>query len=111
MVDGRFQKVEGSDFELECELVLLAMGFTGTEPGGLLDALGVERDERTNVARDASYRTNLDDVWVCGDMGRGQSLIVWAIAEGRACAAAVDEALMGETALHAPVTPTDRPLV
>jgi glutamate synthase (NADPH) small chain len=111
MVDGRFQKVEGSDFELECELVLLAMGFTGTEPGGLLDQLGVERDERTNVARDSTYKTNVDDVWVCGDMGRGQSLIVWAIAEGRACAAAVDEALMGETALHAPVAPTDRPLV
>ena len=111
MIDGRFQKVEGSDFELECELVLLAMGFTGPESGGLLDALGVDRDERSNVARDARYKTNLDDVWVCGDMGRGQSLIVWAIAEGRACAAAVDEALMGETALPVPVAPTDRPLV
>jgi glutamate synthase (NADPH/NADH) small chain len=111
MVDGRFQKVEGSDFELECELVLLAMGFTGPESGGLLEQLGVERDERSNVARDDSYATSVDDVFVCGDMGRGQSLIVWAIAEGRSCAAAVDEHLMGATALHAPLPPTARPLL
>ena len=111
LVDGRFTKVEGSDFELECDLVLLAMGFTGPESGGLLEELGVERDERSNVARDQSYATSVDDVFVCGDMGRGQSLIVWAIAEGRACAAAVDEHLMGTTALHAPLPPTARPLI
>ncbi len=111
MVDGRFEPVPDSDFELRCELVLLAMGFTGVEAGPLLDQLGVELDERTNVARDDRYATNVDGVWACGDMGRGQSLIVWAIAEGRACAAAVDEALMGETNLPSPVAPGDRPLV
>ena len=110
MVDGRFQKVEGTDFELECELVLLAMGFTGPD-NPLADSFGVERDERSNVSRDDSYATSVDDVFVCGDMGRGQSLIVWAIAEGRACAAAVDEHLMGASALPAPIPPTARPLV
>ncbi len=110
LVDGKFEKVEGSAFELDCELVLLAMGFTGPQQGGLLEQLGVSLDERTNVARDAAYATDVDDVFVCGDMGRGQSLIVWAIAEGRACASAVDEHLMGETALPRPVAPTDRPL-
>jgi len=109
--DGQFRKVEGSEFELECERVFLAMGFTGPEDGGLLTQLGVERDQRSNVARDDDFATSADDVWVCGDMGRGQSLIVWAIAEGRACAAAVDEALMGSTALPRPITPADRPLV
>ena len=108
--DGRFAKVEGSDFELECELVLLAMGFLGPQQEGLLDQLGVETDARSNVARDDDYRTSVDGVWVCGDMGRGQSLIVWAIAEGRACAAAVDEALMGNTALPRPIPASARPL-
>ena len=108
--DGRFAKVEGSDFELECELVLLAMGFLGPQQEGLLAQLGTETDARSNVARDDDYRTSVDGVWVCGDMGRGQSLIVWAIAEGRACAAAVDEALMGSTALHRPIPPSARPL-
>jgi glutamate synthase (NADPH/NADH) small chain len=103
--DGRmrFAKIEGSDFDLPCELVLLAMGFTGPERGGLLDQLGVELNERGNVGRDDQWSTNVDNVFVCGDMGRGQSLIVWAIAEGRSCAAAVDRALMGETALPAPL--------
>ena len=109
--DGRFEKVEGTDFEFEVDLVFLAMGFTGPEGGGLLEQFELEQDPRSNVARDGDYKTNADDVWVCGDMGRGQSLIVWAIAEGRACAAAVDEALMGTTALPRPVKPTDRPLV
>ncbi len=110
MVDGRFTEVEGSAFELECELVLLAMGFTGPD-NPLADSFGVARDERSNVARDDSYATDVDDVYVCGDMGRGQSLIVWAIAEGRACAAAVDEHLMGTSALPTPIPPTARPLV
>ncbi len=85
MVDGRptFERVEGTDFELPCELVLLAMGFTGPEPAGLLAELGVELNDRGNVARDDRWATNVADVFVCGDMGRGQSLIVWAIAEGR----------------------------
>ena len=108
-VDGRFQKVEGTDFDLECELVLLAMGFTGPERSPLLEQLGVEFTERGNVGRDADWATNVDGVFVCGDMGRGQSLIVWAIAEGRAAAAAVDRHLMGETELPSPITPTTAP--
>jgi len=101
-----FEKIEGSDFELPCELVLLAMGFVGPQRTGLLERLGVELDERGNVARDESFRTNRGNVFVCGDMGRGQSLIVWAIAEGRSCAAAVDRFLMGRTLLPAPTEPT-----
>jgi glutamate synthase (NADPH) small chain len=111
MVDGRFQKVEGTDEEIPADLVLLAMGFVSPEKGGLLDELGVELDARGNVARDDGWASSVDGVFVAGDMGRGQSLIVWAIAEGRACAAAVDEFLMGETALPRPVRPTDRPLL
>jgi glutamate synthase (NADPH/NADH) small chain len=108
--NGRFEKVEGSEFELETDLVLLAMGFTGPERSALLDQLGVEFDERGNIARDGQWATNVDKVFVAGDAGRGQSLIVWAIAEGRACASAVDRALTGETLLPAPVAPTDRPI-
>ncbi|MEY2460049.1 MAG: glutamate synthase small chain, partial [Acidimicrobiaceae bacterium] len=111
MVDGKFVKIEGSDFELQCELVLLAMGFVGPQRDGLLDKLGVEINERGNVERDGQFATNRDGVFVAGDMGRGQSLIVWAIAEGRACAAAVDEWLMGSTALPSPISPDARPLM
>ena len=112
MVDGRpsFDPVEGSEFDLPVDLVFLAMGFTGPEQGSLLDQLGVELDGRGNVERSQEWKTNVDDVFACGDMGRGQSLIVWAIAEGRSCAAAVDRHLMGDTLLPAPVKPTDRPL-
>jgi glutamate synthase (NADPH/NADH) small chain len=109
-VDGRFQKIEGTDFELPCELVLLALGFTGPERGSWLERVGVSFDQRGNVARDASFMTDVPGVFAAGDMGRGQSLIVWAIAEGRACAAAVDRFLVGETSLPAPVAPTSRPL-
>jgi glutamate synthase (NADPH) small chain len=107
-VDGRmvFEKIEGSEEEFPADLVLLSMGFVGPERGPLLEGLGVELDGRGNVARDAGWRTNVDGVFVCGDMGRGQSLIVWAIAEGRACAAAVDQALQGESFLPAPLEPT-----
>jgi glutamate synthase (NADPH/NADH) small chain len=107
-VDGRmvFEKIEGSEEEFPADLVLLSMGFVGPERGALLEDLGVELDARGNVARDANWRTNVDGVFVCGDMGRGQSLIVWAIAEGRACAAAVDQALQGESLLPAPLEPT-----
>jgi glutamate synthase (NADPH/NADH) small chain len=111
MVDGRFEKIEGTDFELPCELVLLAMGFLGPQQEGMLEQLGVERDERSNVKRDASFMTSEPGVFTCGDMGRGQSLIVWAIAEGRSCASGVDRYLMGETLLPAPIAPTARPLV
>jgi len=111
MVDGRFEKVDGTDFELPCELVLLAMGFLGPEGPGLLEGLGVDLDERSNVARDGAFMTSVPGVFACGDMGRGQSLIVWAIAEGRSCAAGVDAYLMGETQLPAPIEPSARPLL
>jgi glutamate synthase (NADPH/NADH) small chain len=109
--DGRFEKVEGTDTEIPCQLVLLAMGFLGPQKDDLLDGLGVELDPRSNVARDASFASSVPGVFVAGDIGRGQSLIVWAIAEGRSAAAAVDEYLMGTTALPSIVAPTDRPLV
>ncbi|MEI7991608.1 MAG: glutamate synthase subunit beta [Actinomycetota bacterium] len=111
MRDGRFVKVEGTDYELPADLVFLAMGFVGPERGSWLDQLGVTLDERGNVARDEHYMTNIPGVFVAGDMGRGQSLIVWAIAEGRACAAGVDTRLMGESRLPMPIPPTARPLV
>jgi glutamate synthase (NADPH) small chain len=109
-LDGKFVKVEGTDFELPCELVLLAMGFVGPERGAMLETLGVTLDARGNVARDESFMTSEPGVFACGDMGRGQSLIVWAIAEGRACASGVDRWLMGETLLPRPIAPTTRPL-
>ena len=110
MVDGRFTKVEGTDFELEADFVFLAMGFTGPESNWIVEQFGVELDARSNVARDTSWSTNVPGVFVAGDMGRGQSLIVWAIAEGRSCAAAVDRHLMGTTALPSPLEPTAAPL-
>jgi glutamate synthase (NADPH) small chain len=105
-----FTPVPGTERELRCDLVLLAMGFTGAEPGGLLADLGVDFDARGNVARDGSYATSAPGVFVAGDMGRGQSLIVWAIAEGRSAAAAVDRYLAGDTLLPAAIPPTARPL-
>src|SRR4051812_38765745 len=111
MIDGKFEKVEGSDFELPAQLVLLAMGFLGPQREGLLDGLGVELDPRGNVVRDPNFMTNEPGVFACGDMGRGQSLIVWAIAEGRSCAAGVDTWLMGETLLPAPIAPSTRQLL
>jgi len=110
-VDASFQPVEGTEREIPAGLVLLAMGFTGPERSGLLEQLGVALDERGNVARDASYASSVDGVFVAGDAGRGQSLIVWAIAEGRAAAAAVDAYLTGATSLPSPIPPTARPLV
>lgn len=106
MKAGKFEKVEGTDFELEADLVLLAMGFTGAERPGLLTDLGVEFSDRGNVSRDDAFATSVPGVYVAGDMGRGQSLIVWAIAEGRAAAAAVDRYLMGSSVLPAPIKPT-----
>ena len=105
-VDGRFQKVEGTEQELPAELVLLAMGFTGAQREGLIDTLGVEVDQRGNVARDGEFMSTVPGVFVAGDMGRGQSLIVWAIAEGRAAAAAADSWLTGDSMLPRPITPT-----
>jgi glutamate synthase (NADPH/NADH) small chain len=109
MRDGKFERLEGSDFELDADLVLLAMGFVGPEKAGLLSALSVELTDRGNVARNDDFQTSVPGVFVAGDMGRGQSLIVWAIAEGRAAAAGVDRYLMGETALPAPIKPTAAP--
>ena len=109
MSDGRFTKVEGTDFEMECDLVLLAMGFTGPERNELLDGLDVELTGRGTVGRDDDWASNVDGVFVAGDMGRGQSLIVWAIAEGRSAAAAVDQWLMGQTTLPRPIAPTAAP--
>jgi len=111
MVNGKFEKVEGSERELPADFVFLAMGFVGPEQGGWLDQLGVALDARGNIARGDDFQTNVPGVFVAGDMGRGQSLIVWAIAEGRACASHVDEWLMGDTSLPAPIVPTARPLV
>ncbi len=105
----RPEPIDGSDFELEVDLVLLAMGFRGPEHG-MVNELGLDVDERGNVARNDRWATSVDNVFACGDMGRGQSLIVWAIAEGRSCAAAVDESLMGSTLLPSPIKPGDRPL-
>ena len=105
-----FEKIPGTEREYPADLVLLAMGFTGPERSPMLEQLGVELDGRGNVARDDSWSTNVPGVFAAGDMGRGQSLIVWAIAEGRSAAAAVDEYLMGDTLLPSPVTPADVPL-
>jgi glutamate synthase (NADPH) small chain len=109
-VDARFQPIEGTEREIPAELVLLAMGFVGPEREGLVEQLGVDLDERGNIVRDRSYASTVDGVFVAGDAGRGQSLIVWAIAEGRAAAAAVDTYLTGATTLPAPIPPTERPV-
>ena len=109
MNTGKFEKIEGTDFDLEADLVLLAMGFVGPERDGLLTDLGVELTDRGNVARGPDFETSVPGVFVAGDMGRGQSLIVWAIAEGRAAAAGVDRYLMGRTALPARIKPTAVP--
>ena len=109
-VDGKFEKVPGTERELPADLVFLAMGFTGVEKNALVTDLELALDQRGNIARDLDYATNVDGVYVCGDAGRGQSLIVWAIAEGRSAASAVDRHLMGETQLPAPIEPTARPL-
>ncbi len=93
------KEIPGSEFAIDCELVLLALGFLGPEPDGMLKQLGVTLTDRGNVQVDATYQTNVPGVFACGDMRRGQSLVVWAIWEGRECALGVDRFLMGETAL------------
>jgi glutamate synthase (NADPH/NADH) small chain len=103
--------VPGTQREIPAQLVLLAMGFTGPEQdSGLVGQLGLELDERGNIGRDAEFRTNLETVFVAGDAGRGQSLIVWAIAEGRSAAAAVDRFLAGASTLPVAIGPGVRPL-
>ncbi|CAL9393372.1 glutamate synthase subunit beta [Streptomyces atacamensis] len=108
---GRLEPKPGTEKRIPAQLVTLAMGFTGIDrTNGLVEQFGLELDERGNVARDADYATNVDGVYVAGDAGRGQSLIVWAIAEGRSAARAVDRYLTGTSSLPAPIRPTDRAL-
>ena len=109
-INGKFEKVANSEREIPADLVFLAMGFLGPEKSDLVAQLEVELDERGNIKRDEKFASSVEGVFVCGDAGRGQSLIVWAIAEGRSAAAAVDEFLLGETGLPAPILPTSRSL-
>jgi glutamate synthase (NADPH/NADH) small chain len=109
--DGRLQEVPGTERELKADMVLLALGFAGPERSPLIEQLGVQLDERGNVVRAENYQTNLEGVFVCGDAGRGQSLIVWAIAEGRSAAAHVDDFFRGRTELPIPISTRTRPLV
>jgi len=98
--DGKMQEIAGTEFEMKADLVLLAMGFLGPVQTGLLEQFGVQKDPRSNVkANTDDYRTSVDKVFAAGDMRRGQSLVVWAIREGRQCARAIDEYLMGTTNL------------
>ncbi len=108
---GKFQPISGTEREIPADFVFLAMGFTGPEKNELLSQLEVDFDERGNIRRDEKYQTSTNSVFVCGDAGRGQSLIVWAIAEGRSAAAAVDRYLTGHTQLPAPIPPTARPMM
>jgi glutamate synthase (NADPH/NADH) small chain len=94
------KEIPGSEFELPCELVLLALGFLGPEPDTMIAQLGCELTDRGNVKVGPDYQTTVPGVFSCGDMRRGQSLVVWAIWEGRECARGVDAHLMGETALQ-----------
>tara|TARA_B100000959_G_scaffold286193_1_gene363812 strand:- start:2740 stop:4200 length:1461 start_codon:yes stop_codon:yes gene_type:complete len=105
-----FEKVTGTEKIFPADLVLLALGFTGPESSPLIEDFNLVLDERGNVKRNQEFATNKEGVFICGDMGRGQSLIVWAIAEGRSVAHSVDKFLRGESKLPTPVLPTDRPL-
>ncbi|WP_030809827.1 glutamate synthase subunit beta [Streptomyces sp. NRRL F-2799] len=110
-VDERRQPVAGTERVLPADLVLLALGFSGPDRAdGLIDQLGLESEPRGTLARDREFATNVPGVFAAGDAARGQSLVVWAIAEGRAVAAAVDRYLMGESHLEAPISPYDRPM-
>jgi glutamate synthase (NADPH/NADH) small chain len=109
-IEGRPVMVEGSARVLRADLVLLAMGFTGPETVILQDELGVEIDGRGALVREDDYSTSVDGIFVAGDAGRGQSLIVWAIAEGRAAAASVDRYLTGKSNLPSPIPASARPL-
>lgn len=110
IIDGRRLPKPGTEQILPADLVFLALGFTGPEGDALAQQSSISLDSRGNIARNTHWATNLEDVFVAGDAGRGQSLIVWAIAEGRAAAAAIDEWLTGATVLPKPVRPTDRPI-
>ena len=109
--NGKFEPIPGTEKELPADFAFLAMGFTGPEKSPLIEQLEVELDERGNIKRDGEYASTTEGVFVAGDAGRGQSLIVWAIAEGRSAAAAVDRYLTSNTQLPAPIEPTARPLM
>ena len=109
--NGKFEPVPGTEKELPADFVFLAMGFTGPEKTALIDQLEVELDERGNIKRGLDYQSTQEGIFVAGDAGRGQSLIVWAIAEGRSAAAEVDKYLTGDTQLPAPILPTARPMM
>ena len=109
--NGKFAPVPGTEKELPADFVFLAMGFTGPEKTALIDQLEVELDERGNIKRGLDYQSSQEGIFVAGDAGRGQSLIVWAIAEGRSAAAEVDKYLTGETQLPATILPTARPMM
>ena len=108
--DGKFESVAGTEKVIPADFVFLALGFIGPEKAVFIDQLKLNLDSRGNIARDENFATNSEGVFVCGDAGRGQSLIVWAIAEGRSAAAAVDKYLVGESNLPAPIEPTSRPI-
>ena len=110
-VNGKFEAKTGSEKEIRADFVFMAMGFTGPEKSSLINQLEVQLDERGNVKRDANFQTSEEGIFVAGDAGRGQSLIVWAIAEGRSAAAAVDTYLTGATQLPSPIEPTSKPLM
>jgi glutamate synthase (NADPH/NADH) small chain len=109
--DGKFEAVAGTEREIPADFAFLAMGFTGPEKSALIDQLEVETDSSGIIKRNDDFQTNQEDVFVAGDAGRGQSLIVWAIAEGRSAAAAVDRYLMGESQLPSPIEPTTRQML
>ena len=111
LTNGKFEQIKGSEKIIPADLVLLALGFVGPEKAPFIDQLNLELDARGNIARNSEFQTNIEGIFVCGDAGRGQSLIVWAIAEGRSAAANVDKYLIGETNLPSPVEPTSRPLM
>ena len=110
ILDGKRQPKIGTETEIKADLVLLALGFVGPETETLSSQIEPELDNRGNIVRDGKWSSNVDGVFVAGDAGRGQSLIVWAIAEGRSAAAAIDVYLEGTSELPAPVKPTDQPI-
>ena len=109
--NGKFEAVPGTEQEIPADFVFLALGFTGPEKTALIEQLEVELDDRGNIKRGLDYQSSQDGIFVAGDAGRGQSLIVWAIAEGRSAAAEVDKYLTGDTQLPAPILPTARPMM
>lgn len=111
LIDGKFVPLPTSEKILPADYVFLAMGFTGPEIETFAKGHDLDTDSKGNIARNENFETNLAGIFVCGDAGRGQSLIVWAIAEGRSCAKSVDAFLMGNSQLPAPISPFDRPLI